>query len=102
MYKPLPSSQCDRHVAACAPVASSGSAAAVDLQTHELTGGGGCVRARAVAVGNCCGPTAEQKAAAAADEEAQRKEARAKAAAAAEARLEQNSSRGITKGSSKK
>ena len=57
-----------------------------------------CVRA----VGNCCGPTAEQKAAAAADEEAQRKEARAKAAAAAEARLEQNSSRGMAKGSSKK
>ena len=59
---------------------------------------GACV----CAVGNCCGPTAEQKAARAADEEAQRKEARAKAAAAAEARLEQNSSRGMQKGSSKK
>lgn len=45
-------------------------------------------------MGNCCGPTAEQKAAAAADDEAQRKEARAKAAAAAEARQSASATKG--------
>ena len=45
-------------------------------------------------MGNCCGPSAEQKAANAAEDEAQRKEARAKAAAAAEQRASANATKG--------
>lgn len=51
---------------------------------------------------SCCGPSAEQKAETARQNEAQRADARAKAAAAAESRLEQSNSRGMAKGSSKK
>lgn len=49
-------------------------------------------------MGNCCGPTAEQKEANAREEAAQREEARQKAAAAAEQRMATNSSRGTKPG----